>query len=124
MATILKYNFVISDEEDNVLTVGFADAPFKTQEYLLFQNCSDVESEDNDVYIERDDQSQGTCGGIQQFILFSNHALLLLSLETAKIIDTEQEVNILFSATDVQFQQLKSGLGIVFAGKSCLEVHS
>src|SRR5689334_2072576 len=124
MATTLTYNFVASDEENGVLTVGFADAEFDTQEYLLFQNWLDpeAEGEDDEIYVERNDQSQGTFGGVERLILSRNHAFLLLNPETAKVINTEQEVNILFSATEERFQQLKAGLEIVFAGKSSLEV--
>lgn len=119
MATTLKYNFVASDEENGVLTVGFADDQFNTQEYLMIQNWLDAEAEgeDDEIYIEHNDQSQGTYGGVERLVLSRDHALLLLSPETAEVIDTEQEVNIFFSATDEQFQQLKAGLEVVFAGK-------
>ncbi len=124
MVTTLHYNFVASVEENGVLTVGFADDEFNTQEYLLFQHWLDAEAagEDDVIYIERDDQSRGTYGGVQRLVLSRTHALLLLSPTTAGVIATEQAVNIFFSATDEQFQELKSGFEAVFAGTSRLEL--
>lgn len=123
MTTTLKYGFVSSFEENGVLTVGFADNQFKTQEYLLFQNWQDGETEGDEIYIERDGQQQGTYGGIERFTLSRDRALMQLSSETAKVIRTEQEVTILFFATDEQFQQFKEALEIVFAGKQIFEVN-
>lgn len=124
MTTILKYNFVNSDEENGVLTAGFADEQFDTKEYLLFQNWIDAEAEgeEDEIYMERDGQSQGTYEGINKFILFRDNALLSLSAEAAQILDTEQEISILFSATDDEFQKLKKGLEIIFANRSNFEV--
>ena len=124
MATTLKYNFVASDEENGVQTVGFVDDQFNTQQYLIFQNWLDAEAEgeDDEIYIERNDQSQGIYGGVERLILARDHALLLLSSETATVINTEEEVKILFSVTDEQFQQLKMGLEIVFTDKQGLEL--
>ena len=123
MATTLKYNFVGSDEENGVLTVGFANAQLDTQQYLKFQIWSDAEAEGegDEIYIERNDQSQGIYGGVERLVLSRGHAHLLLNVKTAKVIDTEQEVNISFSATDEQFQQLKSGLEVIFTGKQGFE---
>jgi hypothetical protein len=123
MATTLQYNFVACNEENDVLTVGFADHQFETKEYLLLQNWSvEMEDEDDEIYIERDDQSQGTYGGIERFTLARDHARLLLGSKTAEVLHTEQEVYISFSATDEQFQQLKTGLTIIFAGREGLEL--
>ncbi|HLM59961.1 MAG TPA: Imm10 family immunity protein [Pyrinomonadaceae bacterium] len=126
MATVLQYNFVASSEENGVLTVGFADAQFDTQEYLLFQRIVDWEEfrsdDDDEVYVERDGQQYGTYGGIEKFVLSRNDALLLLIAETAEALDTEQEVSIAFSATDEQFEKLKTDFGRVFAGEVDFEL--
>ena len=124
MATTLRYNFVGSAEENGVLTVGFADDQSEPQEYLMFQNWLDASEvgEDDEIYIERDGQQHGTYGGIERLVLSRDQALMWLSPETAKAINTEQEVTIIFSATDKQFQQLKADLEHVFAGTQSLEL--
>ena len=98
MTTILKYSFVNSDEENGVITAGFADKQFETKEYLLFQNWIDAEAEgeEDEIYIERNNQLQSTYDGIIQFILFRDKAKLLLNSETARILNTKQEILILF----------------------------
>lgn len=68
MPTILHYNFIGSHEEYEVLTVGFSDAQFNTQEYLWFQKSLDPE-EDGEIYIEKDGQLQGAYGGIEKLVL-------------------------------------------------------
>ena len=122
--TIFKYNFVSSSEEHGVLTVGFADSQFNTQNYLLFQSSIDAdESEDNnEIYVERNGQQYGVYGGVEKFILSRNEAHLALTRETAKHLDTEREVVVIFFATDKQFLQLKVDLNRVFSGNVDFEI--
>jgi hypothetical protein len=126
MATTLQYNFAASSEENGVLTVGFADAQFDTREYLLFQRIVDWEEfgsdDDDEVYVERDGQQYGTYGGIKKFVLSRNEALLLLTAKTAEALDTERQVTVVFSATDEQFEKLKTDFGRVFAGEVDFEL--
>ena len=125
MTTDLQYNFVASSEENGVLTVGFADAQLDTQEYLLFQRFVDPEElggDDDEIYVERDGQQYGTYGGIERFVLSRKDALLSLTAETAQVLDTEQEVTVAFSATDKQFERLKTDFERVFAGEVEFEV--
>ena len=125
MITSLQYGFVASSEENGVLTVGFADAQFETQEYLLFQRFVDPEEIDDDedgVYVERDGQQYGTYGGIEKFVLSRQDAQLFLIAETAQSLGTEQEISISFSATDEQFEQLKTDFELIFAGEVEFEV--
>ena len=122
--TVLQYNFVPSSEENGVLTVGFADTQQDTQEYLMFQKFVDPEEADDDdgVYVERDGQQYGTYGGIEKFVLSRNNVLLSLTEKTAQSLDVEPEVSIAFSATDEQFEQLKTDFERVFAGEVEFEV--
>lgn len=125
MTNTLQYNFVASAEENGVLTVGFADAQFDTQEYLMFQKFVDpeeIENDDDGVYIERDGQQYGTYGGIEKFVLSRNNVLLKLTAKTAQTLDLELEVSIAFSATDEQFDKLKTDFERVFSGEVNFEV--
>ena len=56
------------------------------------------------------------------FVLFRYKAKLLLNSETARILNTKQEILILFVITDEQFQILKKGFEIIFANKLNFEV--
>jgi hypothetical protein len=125
MTTALQYNFVSSAEENGVLTVGFADAQFDTQKYLMFQRFVDSEelgNENDEIYIERDGQQYGIYGGIEKFVLSRKEALLLLAADTAQALDTGQQVKIFFTATDEQFEQLKTDFDRVFVGEVDFEV--
>jgi|GEM_PF-5594920 len=125
MSTALQYNFVDCVEENGVLTVGFADAQFDAQGYLMFQRFVDPEEKDEadgGVYVERDGQQYGTYGGIEKFVLSRRDAQLLLSAEAARFLDTEQIVAIAFTATDEQFEQLKANFERVFADEIGFEV--
>jgi len=121
MTTRLQYHFVASDEDNDVLTVGLADSQFDTKEYLWFQRYLDPD-EDDGVYIERDGQQYGTCGGIEKLVLSRDKIELYLSETTAEILDTEQEVEISFSATDEQFENFRAELKRVFEGDSTFEI--
>jgi hypothetical protein len=116
MATTLHYNFATVNQEDGVQTVGFADDQFAPSQYLLFQRSldKDLEGETDEIYIERNGQSQGIYGGVERLVLSRDHAFLLFSSETAVAIGTEQEVNILFSVTDEEYQWLKAELEVIF----------
>lgn len=121
MSTTLHYNFIGSHEEYEVLTVGFSDAQFNTQEYLWFQKSLDPE-EDDEIYIEKDGQHQGTYGGVERVILSREESSLFLSEKTAQILNIEREIIISFSATDKQFAQFQSDLKRVFEGRQSLEI--
>lgn len=121
MPTNLQYHFVASDEDNDVLTVGLADSQFDTKEYLWFQRYLDPD-EDDGVYIERNGQEYGTYGGIEKLVLFRDKIELSLSATTAKILDTEQVIEINFSATDEQFENFRAELKRVFDGERVLEI--
>lgn len=122
MNTILEYNFVSVTYDDDVLIVGFADAQFDTQHYLMFQRSLDEDEFEEDVYVERDGQNQSTYGGIEKLILFRNKALFNFNLKTSQWLNLEQEVMINFSISDEKFKQLKIGFEQLCAGKEILEI--
>ena len=82
----------------------------------------EIEDEDEGVYVERDGQQYGTYGGIEKFVLSCKDALLLLTAKTAQALDTEQKITIAFTATDEQFEQLKTDFERVFADEVDFEV--
>lgn len=122
MNTILEYNFVSVTYDDDVLIVGFADAQFDTQHYLMFQRSLDEDEFNEDVYVERDGQNQSTYGGIEKLILYRKKALFNFKLKTSQWLNLEQEVMINFSISDEKFNQLKIGFEKIFAGKKILEI--
>jgi hypothetical protein len=126
MATTLQLNSVSSGEENGVLTIGFANDQSDPLEYLLFQRIVDWEEfgsdDDDEVYVERDGQQYGTYSGIEKFVLFRNNALIMLSAETAQALETEQELRVAFSATDKEFEQIKTDFERVFAGEVDFEI--
>jgi hypothetical protein len=52
----------------------------------------------------------------------ANEALLFLTAKTAEALDTERQVTVVFSATDEQFEKLKTDFGRVFAGEVDFEL--
>ncbi len=122
MNTILEYNFVSVAIDNGVLIVGFADAQFDTQSYLVFQRSLDENESDEDVYVERDEQGQSNYGGIEKFILLRDKAIMKLNLETSEWLAVEQEVTIKFSVSDEIFKELLSGFDRLFFGKEILEI--
>jgi hypothetical protein len=121
MSTELQYHFIASRDKNDVLLVGLADAQFDTSEYLWFQRYFDPKYDDG-IYIERDNQGQGTYGGIEKLVLSRDKVVLYLSEETARILDTEQKVIITFSATDEQFEKFSSDLQRIFKDEQSLEI--
>ncbi|MGI8543931.1 MAG: Imm10 family immunity protein [Aridibacter sp.] len=109
-------------DDDDVLIIGFADAQFDTQHYLMFQRSLDEDESDEEIYIERDGQHQCIYGGIEKLMLFRNKALLNLNLETSGRLSVEQEVIVNFSVSDEKFIELVSGFEQLFSGKEILEI--
>lgn len=114
MKFIFETNTVEIDETD-VLIVGF----FTEDNYFMIQQSLDEYDEQdiilgmNTYHIERDDQSHGGYGGIQEILLQKNRINVRLNEIGQKNLDCE-EVEINFQTDDEKYKLLTEKLSFIF----------
>ena len=112
-------------DEDGVLLVGFADDEFETTSYITLQRPHEYDAQDvalgmDRVHIERDSQAQSAYGGIEEFVLQRDRAILRLDEATGRKLGGATKLEIRFAIDSDQFDRLRSGLRRLFEGTSCL----
>jgi hypothetical protein len=73
----------------------------------------------NSVYAERNDQSQGGYGGVELVELHANRVRVVVGEKLAKRMGTA-EFDIEFTLRLAEFERLREGLRLVFAGYGSL----
>jgi hypothetical protein len=111
---LVAHHITVSDEETYLL-IGFADHEFDTRAYIMLQQAYEFDEQDrtlgmDTVYIERDDQSQSTYGGIEQVMLTPTTVCLTLSAETAHTLGSEIDLCITITPTPTELRTLRDGL--------------
>ncbi len=70
----------------------------------------------SDVWIERDDQQWGGTGGIVHVLLYRDSLSIELTSEMAKHMGGYDSIRVVFSVTDVEFDQIRKQLRRVMRG--------
>jgi len=115
----------VDDSNDDFILVGLAEersGPYR--EALHFQrshvfNEQDIALGMNQVYVERNDQSQCGYGGIDRVELHRDHIEVILSGKTAEALGNDR-FRIALSLPAGEFDRLRKGLEAVFRDFSCL----
>lgn len=112
------------EEDSDRWLVGFADAEFNAERYLLLQRAKSPQDDDvalglDGYHVEVDDPSHSCYGSISSFELFPDHAELAFEEETASIFDDETELVVEFTLRQKQLDQLRDALAKVFDGDEC-----
>lgn len=94
MPTEFHAEFVYTESNDDLITVGFADTQFNTEKYILLQRSISITAQDkllglDNIYITFLDQSRSNYGGILKFELKRNLLLIELTEQAANILKTE-----------------------------------
>lgn len=117
-----KANSVVVDDSDaGFLLVGFADEQGgEYLEALHLQRSYEFDAQDaalgmDSVYAERNGQRQGGYGGVERVELYPGRVRVLISGELAVWMGT-REFDIGLSLSPSEFERLRDGLRVVFAG--------
>lgn len=123
MTTKLNVNFLYTQIENNIITVGFADDEFNTQEYILLQKTIIYDDQDkklgfNRIHITCNDQSRSAYGGILKFIFNNGKINILLDPNTADVLKTEDQIEIVFPTNTFDLAKLRQYLQELFSEES------
>jgi len=100
--------------------IGFADDEFDTKEHLLLQKSLEFDEQDktlgqDKVHITYIDELYSAYGGVQKVILKSNSVEIQLSASTAKVLQTEEQIEILLAQQGTSnIEELKHYLQLMF----------
>jgi hypothetical protein len=121
-------NCVVTKHPDGAChLVGFADAEFDTQLYLMLQRSFEDEQQDiqlgHDTYhVEWCDQGRSGYGGIDRFVLKRNFVEVIFSPDMAKTLGGLELLRIAIQMNGEARQALEAALSTVFRGSTCVEV--
>ncbi|SRR6266496_347957 len=118
MQTLLQAGFASVDEIDGALIVGFADRPYETSEYFMFERSLDP-SDDDGVYLEHTDQAYGIYGTVTSCVLSSGRIEVTVDDRTAEHLETETTFAIDFSCDHESLLRVQSGLERILSGTTC-----
>src|SRR5690242_18038434 len=115
-------NTVVADDSDEeLILVGFADEQDGAyREALHFQRGYEFDEQDvelgmDSVYAERNDQSQGGYGGVERVELHPDRVRIAVRGKVAEAMGTT-EFDIAFALSSEEFERLREGLRVAFAG--------
>jgi len=112
---------VVDDSDDEFILVGFADEQDGAyREALHFQRSYEFDEQDvalgmDSVFAERNDQNQGGYGGVGQVELHPDRVRVVVRGDVAERMGTT-ELDIAFALPPEEFERLREGLRVVFAG--------
>lgn len=115
----------VSIEEDSELwRVGFADAEFNPERYLLLQREKSPRAEDIALglvgyQVEVDEPANSCYGGIESFELFRDHAVVEFDDDALSVLGEEKAIVLDFTLRRHQFDQLRGCLARIFKGCEC-----
>lgn len=97
----------IEENDLNILCVGF----YAEENYLMIQQSLEIENAD--YHIERDDQSFGNYGGVENVELSRDHIKIRLNEDGKSALDCES-LKIDFETDDETFKLLTEKLKFIF----------
>jgi hypothetical protein len=112
---------VVDDADDGFVLVGFADEQNgRYRESLHFQRAREFDQQDlslgmDNVYVERNGQSQGGYGGVERVELHTDRVRVVIGEKLARDLG-ETDFDIHLSLSPVEFERLREGLRSVFSG--------
>ena len=119
MVRFAAIDVVVDDSDDNFILVGFADEQDgRYRDALHFQRSYEFDEQDvalgmDQVYVERNGQSQGAYGGIDRVELHPDRVRIVVRGPTAQRLgDSEFEIGL--SLAPEEFGQLRQALRVVF----------
>jgi hypothetical protein len=112
---------VVDDSDEEFILVGFADEQDgEYREALHFQRSHEFDEQDralglDSVYAERNGQGQGGYGGVERVELHRDRVRVVIGGPLAADMGTG-EFDIALSLPPAEFERLRDGLRVVFAG--------
>jgi hypothetical protein len=112
---------IVDDSDEEFILVGFADErDGEYREAIHFQRSHAFDEQDvalgmDGVYAERNGQGEGGYGGVEQVELNRDRVRVLISGPLATDMGTS-EFDIALSLPPAEFERLRDGLRLVFAG--------
>lgn len=108
-----------TDEDLNLITIGFANDKFKPTEYIIFQQAIEMLDGDEELgfekaYIEHNDQLFGSYSGIKRVSLSNNGVGIFLEEKTAKKIKTEEQIQIILPQGYNKLEEIKKQFKLIF----------
>ena len=119
---------VVDDSDEDFIIVAFADEQGgRYREALHFQRSYKFDEQDlalgmDQVYVERNDQSQGGYGGVERVELRPNSVRVVVGGRTAELLG-DREFEVALSLSPKEFERLRAGLQAVFQGFGALIEH-
>jgi hypothetical protein len=119
---------VVDDYDEEFILVGFADEQGgEYRDALHFQRSHEFDAQDmalgmDTVYAERNGQGQGGYGGVERVELHRDRVRVFIGCELAVYMGTP-EFDIKLSLPSAEFERLRAGLRVVFAGFGSLVEH-
>jgi hypothetical protein len=109
----------------DILMVGFADMEADEETFLVLQRP--LEFPDSNYYIEVNDQSCASYGGIKKIILTRENVSIILEEDVQERLMAEglplenlsESISVNFDIDDEQFEQLQQKLQQIFDGHHC-----
>ncbi len=121
----MKYSLnakaVAVEDMDDFWLVGFADDEAEPTHYLQLQRSFKDSEQDirlgmNTYYVEIDDQSSSCYGGVEQFELGKNRALIKFSFHSKRNLNGIDSAELTFDVNNEKLSQLRDRLSKIFAG--------
>ncbi len=114
----------VDDPDENCFLVGFADAPFETQRYLLLQRAfehdeQDIELGQDTYHVEICSQAQSGYGGISRCDLRRDRLELEFSGNALPELGGVTGASITFRLSEPDFAALHQRLSDIFRGSDC-----
>jgi hypothetical protein len=115
MPTLINAGFVYTQDDGEVVMVGFADEEYNTKEYVLLQRILNPSQEDkqhreDEVHIEVNDQRHSGYGGVRAIRLTRDSVTILLEPSIAEELRVESEIQVAISGTDLDLEALMRSL--------------
>ena len=106
---------VALDRDENVLIVGFADAPVDYVRYLTIQYLQHYSKEDREdgsaqPYLEIEDQSRSCYGGVVEIRLSRHRFLLKTDQEANRHLQIDGDIEVSFDEAAFDFASLAAAL--------------
>jgi hypothetical protein len=114
----------VEDPDESCFVVGFTDAPYETQQYLLLQRAfehdeQDIELGQNTYYVELCSQAQSGYGGISRCDLYRDRMELEFSGDAVAELGGITDTRITFHLSEIDFAVLHQRLSDIFRGSDC-----
>lgn len=124
MATEMRGNRVSVEEDAEQWQVTFAESEFNPRHYVILRRDRAPGSQDmalglDGYQVEVDHQNQSFYGGIESFVLFRDHVVVVFNAEAASVLGDGAGIVVRFSLRARQLDQLRACLIRIFEGEGC-----